>query len=289
MIIHGGLERAASTFLQEKVFPFLDTYRYDADAAPALRALGRDSVAHLDAAVRDRFATVYNTKVLLSSEQFWCRYHHFLGRPPYSSELALTNILALASPPVKLLMILRRQDDAIDSIVRYKQRFLSKPNMLIADYPVKPNFFGVYRIASQYGRLLRTYDYYMAMSLAANILGKENVTIAVYEDLAHDPGAFFDRLSESFEEDMSRFVACAETRVNSESAKYENLVDGYVPMGHIMRKVNNLTGCRLEKLLPKRPSALTDRQRAELMAVFREGNRKLADFFDIDLGKYGYC
>jgi hypothetical protein len=289
MIIHGGIERAGSTFLQEVVFPRLRLNRYDAEYSRKLKLLGRDAISSLPKEITDGFKRLKGTKVVLSRESFFATHHHYTGETFYASELALSNAKTLLEEDLKLLMVLRRQDSAIDSMVKYKKRYVSAPNMLLADYPVRLDRFGRYSLSSQYARLLRSYDYYRSIAIARNMLGAQNVCVVLYEDLIHDPKKFFQVISEFFEEDLSALEALSCHRMNAHSSKYDDLVSGYVTMGPLLRAANNLSGFRLEKLLPKRAAALTDHSRQELLALFQQDNIKLANLLGIDLGKYGYC
>lgn len=289
MIIHGGIERAASTFLQEEVFPKLGVYRYDPGFSRNLKRLGYEAISGLPIEIREGFERLGETKRVLSWEGFFGIHHHYTGERFYACDLALSNAKTLLGYGLKLFVVLRRQDAAIESMIKYKRRYLTAPDMLLADYPVKTDLFGRYCLSSQYARLLRSYDYYRSISFAQNLLGPQNVCVAIYEDLVQDPGAFFKTISKFFEEDLSGLEDLSRIRVNKESTKYTDLIEQYVPMGPLLRFVNNVSGFRLEKLLPKRASALSDQSREDLRAVFREDNRKLANLLGIDLGKYGYC
>jgi hypothetical protein len=125
--------------------------------------------------------------------------------------------------------------------------------------------------------------------MAAAILGRDRLHVLVYEDLAADPGAFFGALGEALGEDLSRFAGREFERVNQTSWKYAQLTGRYVPMGHFFRRINNLSGYRLERLLPGRQAVFSEQDRARLLDVFREDNRRLARFLDLDLARYGYC
>jgi hypothetical protein len=135
---------------------------------------------------------------------------------------------------------------------------------------------------------MESYDYYRALSEIIALFGKENIFVIPYEDLANNRKSFFRRLSVCFDQDLSMLTTECDDRVNIRSRKYDRLPREYVSMGHFLRKLNNLSGYRLEKLLPARKAGITPGFRNDLMARFVEGNRHLDDIFNLNLNRYGY-
>lgn len=123
---------------------------------------------------------------------------------------------------------------------------------------------------------------------AFELLGPERVTLLTHEELVDKPESFFARLSKVFDTNIGLLVENSTEKVNVRSAKYTNLPKSYVPMSHIVRRLNNLSGNRLEKLLPSRKSGLTDKMKKEVLDIFRESNKQLSELFKINLNEYGY-
>jgi hypothetical protein len=121
------------------------------------------------------------------------------------------------------------------------------------------------------------------------LFGKDRLYVLPYEQLVADKPAFFARLSECLEEDLTHLAdANLPQRNDGTSKKYGDLPKGYVKMGHVARKINNLTGHRLEKLLATRRRALDEKQSKDVLNPFLEDNRRLDDLFSLNLKSYGY-
>ncbi len=289
VVVHGGLERAASTFLQRVVFPALTSYSYREDLVQDLSRIGERHISQIPAKVRDRLGALKHTRSLVSSEGIVTTRCAYDADYIVDPSLTLLNLKALFGGQTRLLLVIRRQDKAIDSMLRYKQRYLSDPDMFLMDYPARrSSLTGATHFESLGGRLLDSYCYYRSLAAAIEILGKGNVTVLVYEDLVNNPHVFFSGLGKLLGEDSEWLTGLAGTRVNEVSDKYEKLPGGYVPMGHIMRRLNNLSGYRLEKILPSRRSALNKDRSERILELFRDENRLLAELFDLDIEKYGY-
>ena len=166
-------------------------------------------------------------------------------------------------------------------MIRYKQRYLSDWRQYLLDWPVRKRpLAGSFVCEGLYPRLLNSYNYLKYVGLSMELFGRDRVHVVLYEDLKADPEAFFGGLGEALGEDTAGLMASAQTRVNAKSAKYEGLPGRYVPMGHLVRKLNNLSGHRLEKFLPGRESGLPEERKAEVLALFRDGNQRLAALLD---------
>ena len=212
----------------------------------------------------------------------------YTGRLLSDPRVAFANLNELYGRACKILIVIRRQDTAIDSMIRYKQRYLSNPRMYLMDYPVRISLFGSYRAEGLYGRLLDAYNYYRNLFLLLPVFGKDNIHVLLYEDLMQDPAKFFQDLGVCFGENLDFMVSGVDQRENVRSRKYDDLPAGYVPMGHLVRKLNNLSGFRLEKLLPKRSYGLPPEDAEKIMAIFGSENSKLDDLFGLRLARYGY-
>jgi hypothetical protein len=288
-VVHGGLEKAASSYLQQVVFPNIEGFDYRADLRDHLLALGAAHADHLPSETVDSLAPLRGRRALLSAEGLVCLRRAYTRGMPRDPIVCLFNIRRILGAETRLLMVIRRQDSAVDSMIRYKQRYLADPDSFLVDFPVRRSrLTGVWKSASLTDRLLDSYNYYRHMSLAAEILGRDNVVILVYEEMIEDPARFYCRLGEVFGTNLSEYGQETASRINARSEKYSRLPDGYVPMPHLVRRLNNLTRYRLEKVLPRRRRALTDDRRHEILGIFREDNRRLANMFGLRLGDYGY-
>ena len=288
-IVHGGIEKAASSLLQQTIFPNLTAYRYLADYRSHLVGLGRASKDDIPAEAREAFQALADSNTLISSEGFVCLRRAYGGYLAAEPSLALLNLRDLVGGPVRLLLVLRRQDSAVESMVRYKQRYFADPHSFLADFPAqRSRLTGMWSYGGLSDRLLQSYNYDQFIAIACGILGAENISILLYEDLRNEPLTFYKKLGDLVGEDLTHYVTRPPAVVNSTSSKYDALPSRFVPMPHLVRRLNNLTKHRLEKVLPQRDYALPPETRSEIRTIFAESNRRLSQRMDLDLDKYGY-
>ena len=289
VVVHGGLEKAASTFLQQRIFPNVPGFRYFPELRPSLLELGKCHWSHLDETVVAEIGGLAGSNAILSSEGLVCVEHAYDGQFTQRSCLTIGNLAHLLGHSLHLVVILRRQDTAIDSMIRYKQRYLSDPMSFLVDFPAKRRGVStMWDYRSLYSRLLQSYNYYHHLAPAYDQIGPDRITLLPYEALVDRPESFFAGLSEVFDTDIARLSEQSAEKVNARSEKYSDLPDAYVPMSHFVRRLNNLSGYLFEKLFPSRQSALTDGMKSEIMDIFRDSNRQLSDLFKLDLDAYGY-
>ncbi|MBH64782.1 MAG: hypothetical protein CL569_20490 [Alphaproteobacteria bacterium] len=289
VVVHGGLEKAASTFLQERIFPNVPNYDYVPDMRQSLIALGTTHWSQLNPTVLSDFAWLTESRTILSAEGLVCVERAYDGAYTNRSNLTIANLSHLLKDAVHLLIVLRRQDTAIDSMIRYKQRYLADPKSFLVDFPFKRTPVStVWDYRSLTSRLLQSYNYHHHLIPAFDLLGPDRVTLLTHEELVEKPNVFFARLGKVLDTDIHSLVAESEKKVNARSAKYSDLPEQYVPMPHVVRRLNNLSGNRVEKLLPSRESGLTEKMKREIVDIFRDSNRQLSDLFKLDLDEYGY-
>ncbi len=289
VVVHGGLEKAASTFLQQRIFPNVPNYQYFPELRPLLIEIGTAHWTHLKKDIVTEIGGLSGSNSILSSEGLICLERAYDGQFTSRSDLTIGNLAHLLGDSLHFVVVLRRQDTAIDSMIRYKQRYLADPKSFMVDFPAKrTRVSAMWDYRSLTSRLLQSYNYYHHMIPAFETLGPERVTVLTHEELANKPDAFFARLSEVFDTDIGKLADQSAEKVNARSAKYSDLPQDYVPMPHFIRRLNNLSGNRLEKFLPSRKSGLTEEMKREILDIFRESNRQLSDLFKLDLNEYEY-
>ena len=284
-VVHVGIQRGASTFLQKQIFPQIPGYSYDASVV--LRDYGH---AHLDAMTPGKsqlLKAFANRNVILSDEGALFTGSIYTGRLKADSRIIFSNLAEAFGQNCRIFIMIRRQDTAIDSMVRYKQRYLSDPSTFLADYPVSQSIFGTYKSEGLYGKLLDSYNYYRHLMMLRPFFGR-SVHIGLFEEMRAEPNKFFAGLSRLFEVDVGHLAGQTKKVENEKSKKYSGLPPAYVPMGHLVRKLNNLSGHRLEKLLPSRKSAIEPDMAADILKIFRDDNRRLDELLGLGLDRYGY-
>ena len=284
-VFHLGMTRSASTFLQLEVFPNLAKREYLKRFR--ISPLGYSHLSQMDQSIVKRFSDLAGRPVLLSQETIMCTKRVYTGKFLWDDNIVMANLKELYGEDCKILIIIRRQDTIIESMIRYKQRFLSDANMFLVDFPVKRSMYGTLKFESLFDKLISSYNYYRSIVPLLPLFGKDQIHIIPYEQLVSDKEGFLFSSWRLFE-DLTRFARTNLPRRNTSSHKYANLPNGYIRMGHLARKINNLTGYRLEKFLPAQSSALPAHQAAEIRQAFAEDNRRLDQLFDLGLSSYGY-
>lgn len=196
-------------------------------------------------------------------------------------DAGIINIHRYLGSDVSILVIIRRQDDIVLSRLRHKHKNYSKPEDLFLDFPVSRGLGGTFRFKTKAGLMASCLDYYSRIMPLVYLFGEENVHVLVYEDLIEDPENFFGVLSQVLDEDVSSMITRIEHRENISSRKM-------ITQNRIIQKCNLILGKRLEYFLPKREILLSDESREEIMCLYKENNRRLSDFFSIDLKRYEY-
>jgi hypothetical protein len=288
-VFHLGMTRCASTFLQLEVFPLLTRREFIRDGlSRKITALGYAHCSQMDEQVVKPFRELAGKSVLLSNEGILCTKRAYTGKLFWEDTLVIANLKELYGENCKILVVIRRQDTIIESMIRYKQRYISDANMLLVDFPVRRSVFGALRYEALFDKLLSSYNYYRSLVPLLTLFGKDRLFVLPYEQLIADKRAFFGRLSECMDEDLTHLADRNLPRRNEKSKKLANLPEGYVKMGHVARKLNNLTGHRLEKLLPTHNRALDEKQSQDVLKPFLEDNRRLDGLFGLNLKSYGY-
>lgn len=288
-VFHLGMTRCASTFLQLEIFPSLSRRQFvRPGTGSSISALGYAHLSQMDKAHVDRWKGYVGKSVLLSQEEILCSKRAYAGRLHWDDNIVVTNLRELYGEDCRILVVIRRQDMIIDSMIRYKQRYLSDARMFMVDYPVNRSVFGALKFESLFDKLIASYNYYRSIVPLLPLFGKDRIWILPYEQLVSDKDLFYSRLGECLDEDLTRQKESSLPRRNTTSHKYSDLPKGYVPMGHVMRKLNNLSGYRLEKFLPSQKEALGQRQCEEILKIFEADNRRLDELFGLNLKALGY-
>ena len=136
---------------------------------------------------------------------------HLSITPSYSCAKRLKQIF----PNGKILLILRKQQDLIFSLYRYRGHFLryaaepyfrrlisfdSWVTRIIKNYYMKS---GAHRDKTWEGDYLRIIDSSLLVSNFEKFFGKKNIHILLYEEMKKDPDVFFKKLSTILNVDCS--------------------------------------------------------------------------------------
>jgi len=289
-IFHIGLPKCASTYLQEVVFPKLKKWNYIRNASEKKAFLGNPYYK-----LPKEMSYFKNERNIISHEE--------IAKPisPYSindsvcmeREYGLSNTLRVIRDSGFVLVVIRRQDDWLESILKAQPVFSGNPKNVFLDYPIKyTDKKSPYFIPRRYGNfLVESIDYYKLFIRISSQIGRERIKILLYEDLVHDPVLFFTQLSEIFEEDLLHLVSLKDDKRNVSKIKSEH-IPFYLRLG-IRNRFGHIAGVKfiielMTRLFFKREIKFDKKSRSNFLAIFKEHNRRLADEFNLDSGKYGY-
>ena len=146
-------------------------------------------------------------------------------------------------------------------------------------------------------------DYHTVLTHYAEVFGRENVGVFLFEEMIADKNAYFEKMAEFMEVDPREFLELYErsrrlnTRVTNRRCFYESVV--FVPLNKV------LSTLRIGRFIPGKDAvkkALFDyldrgsvldveipQDRLDsLLALYAEGNRKLNDEWGLRLEENGY-
>jgi hypothetical protein len=300
-IIHAGFSRCASTFLLTHVFPKLKKSRFiekpdyadlgqlyleDIPSDSPIHKLGQDE----NILISEKNYTAYNLPLA------WRKYGHRLR-----ADIFISNITNLFRQRGKLLFIIRRQDDLIESVMRMEHAFM-KGKYYFLDFPVTSSIYDnpdikIYkkeRLSNRHGiTYTHTYDYFDIFRRLSSKIDKQRIHILLYEDLKHDPQKFYKQLGNIFEEDLTSII-------NQVLPKERESKDESAIVSPSLRKyMVNQKYSKLRKIVPpgikKAARAffsneihLEDSFRQDLMKLYTQNNQRLGSDYNLDLKKYGY-
>jgi hypothetical protein len=265
-VVDLGFPKCASTFLQRQIFPNLRSYEYLQMYAETQEIIRKFPHELTDSSP---LARLQGKRALISRERILAPAVSPRILPEQAVNAAIWNIHAALGRDVTLLVVIRRQDDIVRSRFRHKYKALLSPDNYFVDFQ------------STNGVYLTGYDYFSRLIPLAELFGRERVKILLYEDLVENQPRFFSALSDALDEDVSALAdrAVARENVSEKRAPVQSL---------ILQRLNNRMRGRLDRILPKREIDISNTFAEELMSIFKDGNRRLSDYFGLSLARYGY-
>lgn len=251
-VVHIGLQRAASTFLQTAVFPHLDGWRYFSDLR-SISQLTSKPWPQIDCDVVDAFRHAWQPGTIFSTEAFAAGWS--------SNPTPLCNLAKLGHDfgmlPV-ILVVIRRQDDWWESMFRYKARYFRRPERMFADRrPLNLDY-------SELDARLRS-------------LGFSKIVYVAFEDLVADTRV----LATVF----GKAALNGEFRTNPVNASMRYEVLGYQ---FLICQAVLARAPKFGKYWP-RVSVNIDRLKKErFLRLFAESNRQLSARANLNLDRHGY-
>lgn len=324
--IHIGFPKTASTYLQMKVFPNIEEIHFANKEESMNKWLGRlrsfdTSYFNNQPNICEKLESEYgeNQKILISKEGL-------VGNPfaNFSDNTSIAHTLKKSFPDAKILIIIRKQDDLLNSLYSLYLKFGGRRKVKDFLFYGKNGFThsGLYTWDNRDPALpplgVSPYclNYDNIVSNYIEIFGKKNIKILPYELLKHDQDDFF--------EEIANFVECPNLKINVDNtpvnrnkmggsvkfmrfinrfARVDNNALGFIPINKtkhsdfsfLTRIWTNIAPKRfktiksISNLYNKKSQSLIDENlREEIMKIHNASNKKLDALLDLDLKKFNY-
>lgn len=309
-IVHVGLPKTATTFLQNKVFPHAQFKEYLTSNKGNLRQFDWVYECNLPflplrmdrkkkrTRFKSKFQKILDTvthanfegSLILSSEGFAGASYD----PLLNSDLS-AKILAQQLPNAKILIVLRRQAEYCVSIWR---QLVFKENRFREwiDFNKLYGLEGSCAIVPvkylRWDRLVQIYH---------ENFGRDNVLVLPYEQMHLDPQGYISKLSEfltlpssvdiPWEKKENTFNTEAKYSYPSIISTARMILGGLRDRGsgRIVFEVNGLLNKIYHNIKVKKPYALPKQERLnQFMVEVAPFNKRLSDLLGQDFGRYGY-
>lgn len=215
-------------------------------------------------------------------------------------------------PNSEILLILRKQQELISSLYRYRGyylRYAPEPyfkrivsfdswiNNLIKNYN-KYNGSGAHRDASWEGDFLRVIDSHLLVSNFENYFGKKNIKILLYEEMIQKPEIFIKKLSSILNTDCSNLIkGINKHKVNQgyslNHVKFLYIKDKIIKRMRLTKILFFLRPIakKIYELLDRKENnniLFTKKQFQELKKIYSKKNNILSKKYKLNLKDYGY-
>jgi hypothetical protein len=324
--LHLGMPKTGTTFLQARCFPYLKGVRYGDQQMMNLL----DRVIYTNPTFLDLQKTKQQAEDLLENiveESLLISHERLFGNMlmNYHDNLYLTNCLRALFPKAKIIIVIRRQDDLVESI--YKQSLQSCYHQRINRFlNYRKNKFEDARDQPALPNLdVKQFNLHKYIQTYVEQFGRERIAVLPYELLKQEPGVFFDKLFaflnvEPFYPEknalenrsyswlsshlallLNRFV-----RVDWDGSSLLQFIpdkpfSAYLqerPSGsrfyRILSGLNRRLSVRhllqngVDKVFYVKGNLISRKKRESILAFHRESNRALGEEFDLDLQSFGY-
>jgi hypothetical protein len=302
-IVHVGLAKAASTYLQDTVFPRLAGVALpfgDPEGARLLGAIALQDQLQFDEArvaeeVRRRLGAIATEDkiAVMSSEGL-----SLIGG---CDRRVRTQRVKRLFPDSEILFVIRRQDDLIRSYYGGAAN-LGLNNFGMRRFPdindwleLAPMFAPVRFVQNMHP--LEAAAFHETLREYVDVFGRERVHVVVFEEFKHEKLAFAAALGAVLEQPEDNVLACLH-----DEPKRHIVVDGKVmhkvSFSPLQKKKNSrflfnrYTQRLIREIVPRlRPRLRTDfneKWTRRMAEAYGEANRRLAQEFDLPLARHGY-
>jgi len=271
LVLHVGLPKAASTFMQYSVFHSTDTLEYiharkKTPIERALIAYNRDSGAKVKRRLKLRLADLPARNVLISNESICMKpWEPWLDQGPTpESFCAGLYLLEKYGREVRVIIVIRRQDQWLAS--RYAESAKTDESFSTEDFERRVN--DLCERSSDLGAL-KWLDYSDMLNRLQQRLGEQNLLVLPMERIVRDHHGLIAEL-EAF------------LGVSGWTAFYEK--QGIVKKKNALSLGENVWRMRRRETT----LSLSEETQKRILSKYESTNRKASDDFGLELGRFGY-
>jgi len=295
IIIHVGMHKTGTTFLQQDVFPripgvyYADRYNKEEPVTQLIKRMDQNPAAldlqqekqHMEAYINAIDAPV----VLISSENLFGYFH-----ASYFNNQYILHVLKTLFPSARIFMSVRRQDEWFESLYRQMlhtgqslsiNQFLNYKNGQFQPwYPSKISQ-GVTNVYMDFSQFVLQYRRHF---------GEDKVLVLPYELLKTDQTAFLQQFYAFF--NLETYYPPKNTLKNRSysliSSYVALLLNRFVSSGEVKKHIRHFLQRKLDKWVYIPHSFISEKQRREMMLLHKDNNQRLSELIRIDLSQYGY-
>ena len=305
IIIHIGLHKTGTTFLQAMVFPELKnifarslhmlpksesspfnqilTGKFADMNAQELEYLKRDIYNYVDSSVND-------SNIILSREDLTCHFHWEYNQEKNEK---IFNTLKEFFPDAEFFFVIRKQDSWINSMYAQVRKYSHLAFLNLNEFIGYKN--GKFIENKKYLDI-QNVDWNKIIEFVEHKFGKENIYILPYEMFKENPKKFLKRFYEHYNiesyypennEIINKRQACFSSTLYSKYLYYRYKMPA--KMQKILEKNDKgflkwSQNINIKVKIPK----LSKKQAKQVMEIHKENNKKLAEYIGMDLSQYGY-
>lgn len=333
--IHVGMPKTGTTFLQERFFPnlkglcYVHTTNYSPIAQRGFMGLLR-RIVYTNPAFYDLQSAKEEARELLQAvdeELVLISWERLFGNmfANYFDNFYITNILKALFPTARIIMIIRRQDELLDSI--YRQTLHSYHHQTVNSFLNYANeSFGDANPRVPHSNLdVKQFDYRRYIRNYGELFGRDNIEVLPYELLKTDQGAFLDKLCAFMQVEpfypaennyvhesysllasyiallLNRFV-----RIRGDGSRLLQLIpdepfSSYLAKRNsesrfykLLEKVNRRLSLRyflregVDRVVYVKGKLISDEKRRLIINLHKESNRLLDEELKLGLDRFGY-
>jgi hypothetical protein len=297
-LIHIGLPKCASTFLQTVIFPNIKEVDIYINSFTERLPKHMDFIYRLSVnydSLKDQDgkecqlkneellqASLGTFKVKISEKRHLISSEGLVGSVlnPALCASQLSNYLGQSAPNSRILIVVRNQKDWMQSI--YKQMFVMRQGILNS-----PEFNVIYGDASSDALIkYRELDWSLIASTYIREFGDKNVFVIPYELLRQDPNRFLKILRDWAEVDIDVQEGWMNKIVDPNHLSIKKIVKEFQSIVSLGDTIKNIM--RINSLRKKHAEYILGDETNVVLEELTEANKNLQNFCTVDLKKLGY-